>query len=57
MMLFWEDNRHSGVDLGDKFVWLSCDNRTCMNPFRGPWIFPSLPQTGKDEWTIIFQPN
>src|ERR1700732_814910 len=53
-MLLRNNRRHTGMDLRDEFVGLSCDNRAGAYPLSSFGIFPVLPKTSKGEWAVVF---
>ena len=53
-MLLRNDHRHTEMDLRDRFVGLSCDDRAGAYPLSSFGIFPVLPKTSKGEWAVVF---
>ena len=56
-MLFSENHRHSSVDLGDELVGLTGYDCAGVQPLLSRGIFPTFPETGKNEGRIVFHPD
>jgi hypothetical protein len=56
-MLFSENHRHSSVDLGDELVGLTGYDCAGVQLLLSRGIFPTFPETGKNEGRIVFHPD
>jgi hypothetical protein len=56
-MFLAEDHRNSSMNLGDEIVGLPGYDCTGAQPLLIRRIFPTFPETGKDERRIVFHPD
>jgi hypothetical protein len=48
VIMLRKNHRHPGMDLCDGLIRLAGDNRASAQPFSRVWIFPLLPEAGRN---------